>query len=483
MVLTNPSTLIEIASTFNVNDGTLSVPDGDIANAGTLQTSSGAVNLGGNWSNTGTFTPGTAGTVAFTGMITSAITGAATFVNFTSTQAGKQLNFEAGKTQTITGAWTLTGASGNLIKLRSTVLGTQWKVNPTGARNISFVDVKDSNNLSPTIINPANSIDSGNNTNWFSVAAVTPTPTPVATPPPTPVATPTPVSGGGGGGGTSTPTPTPAPGQTPAPTPVATPMPKPGVTATPTPKPGSSETPTPEPTPTPVIAAPTAEFEADPVSGFGPLTVRFTDRSKGNPTSWEWEFGDGDISREQNPSHTYNNSGNFTVTLTVSNSKGSDTEEKINLIAVKRPGECKAAFNADKTTGFAPLEVRFQDKSTGSPTSWAWEFGDGGISSEQNPVHTYLTPGSFNVKLTVSNKDGTSIEEKTGLIEVREGDDPSAGFIADRQTKGAGGRGQGAGERVEEVQGLGRRGQERAARGVGSERFKRLEQFEQPYSQ
>lgn len=101
------------------------------------------------------------------------------------------------------------------------------------------------------------------------------------------------------------------------------------------------------------------------------LTVQFKDKSNGNSTSWAWKFGDGDISSEQNPKHTYNQAGNFSVTLTVTNSRGSDTEEKLSLIDVESIGECNAAFNADKTTGFAPLEVQFTDKSTGDPTSWS----------------------------------------------------------------------------------------------------------------
>ena len=165
-----------LGQTFNINTSVLNV-EGDVTNVGTLQTSTGSINLNGNWTNTGTFNAGTSGTVAFTGSSVSTITGANTFANFTCTQAGKQLSFEAGKTQTIGGTWTLTGSSGNLIKLRSTVAGTQWKVDPTGTKNISFVDVKDSNNINSAIINPTNSTDSGNNTNWFSTSA-TPTPTP-----------------------------------------------------------------------------------------------------------------------------------------------------------------------------------------------------------------------------------------------------------------------------------------------------------------
>ena len=217
-----------------------------------------------------------------------------------------------------------------------------------------------------------------------------------------------------------------------------------GPTATPTPEPTPTMSPepttSPEPTasltpePTPIIPgetfAPTAEFEANVITGFEPLTVIFTDKSLGNPSNWAWEFGDGGISIEQNPTHTYEKEGNYSAKLTVSNSKGSDVEEKLNFIAVENVEFCVAAFNVDKTSGFAPLEVSFSDKSTGSPASWAWEFGDGGTSSEQNPTHTYQVPGIYTVKLTTGASCGSDTLTQTNLIFVRENAKPTAEFSA-----------------------------------------------------
>ena len=163
---------IPSGQTCNLSTSTLDI--GNITNAGTLQLTTGTINVGGNWSNSGTFDGGT-GLVKFTGT-NQTISGASTFYNFTCTNAGDQLNFEASKTQTISSTWTLIGSSGNLIKLRSTGTGTQWKIDPKVTRNVSYVDVKDSNNISSTSINPTNSTDSGNNTNWFAQATPTPTP-------------------------------------------------------------------------------------------------------------------------------------------------------------------------------------------------------------------------------------------------------------------------------------------------------------------
>ncbi len=80
---------------------------------------------------------------------------------------------------------------------------------------------------------------------------------------------------------------------------------------------------------------PVAEFEGNPTSGTIPLTVYFTDQSTNNPTSWQWDFGSGQLtSSEQNPSYTYEEEGVYTVKLTVANIDGIDEEEKINYITV-----------------------------------------------------------------------------------------------------------------------------------------------------
>lgn len=81
----------------------------------------------------------------------------------------------------------------------------------------------------------------------------------------------------------------------------------------------------------------TAKFDASPKSGEPPLAVEFTDQSEaeGGITSWAWEFGDGETSTAQNPTHTYEDLGEYTVSLTVSGPDGSDTETKAAYIEVK----------------------------------------------------------------------------------------------------------------------------------------------------
>ena len=83
--------------------------------------------------------------------------------------------------------------------------------------------------------------------------------------------------------------------------------------------------------------SPVAAFAADVTGGAVPLTVRFTDQSIGNPTSWAWDFGDGENSTEQRPTHTYDIVGTYTVKLTVTNLAGSDDEVKTDYITVTIP--------------------------------------------------------------------------------------------------------------------------------------------------
>ena len=167
--------------------------------------------------------------------------------------------------------------------------------------------------------------------------------------------------------------------------------------------------------------APTAAFTGVPTSGASPLTVSFTDQSLGNPTSWSWEFGDGSTSVLQNPQHTFVNAGDYTVKLTASKVVNgitvSDSITKEHYIHVG-PLSLQANFVADQTLGLKPLTVHFTDLTTGSPTQWNWNFGDGGFAIDQNPTHTYTEAGTYTVTLTDRNADQTSTLTKPNYITV-----------------------------------------------------------------
>ncbi|HRT16140.1 MAG TPA: PKD domain-containing protein, partial [Methanoregulaceae archaeon] len=182
-----------------------------------------------------------------------------------------------------------------------------------------------------------------------------------------------------------------------------------------------------EPCPLPV-----ADFSANRTSGKVPLSVQFTDSSQNNVTSWSWQFGDGTTSIEQNPVHTYTVAGDYTVTLTVTNECGSDSASKQEYITAEPCPPPVANFNANRTSGKAPLSVQFTDLSTNDPDTWLWQFGDGDTSTEQNPVHTYTIPGTYTVNLTVTNECGSDSASKQEYITAEPCPPPVANFNANR---------------------------------------------------
>lgn len=166
-----------------------------------------------------------------------------------------------------------------------------------------------------------------------------------------------------------------------------------------------------------IYSEPTANFTSDIVEGCQALTVIFVNLSNGS-SRWSWDFGDGATSSEQNPSHTYNAAGVYTVALTSYNSCGDDTETKTDYIIV-HPGPT-ADFSATPRSGEPPLTVNFTDLSTSalSIKSWSWDFGDYGTSTERNPQHIYTTPGTYTVTLSVTDDCGNDSESKQEYIYV-----------------------------------------------------------------
>ncbi|AKB51197.1 cell surface protein [Methanosarcina barkeri str. Wiesmoor] len=129
---------------------------------------------------------------------------------------------------------------------------------------------------------------------------------------------------------------------------------------------------------------------------------------------------------------------NLTVTADPENEIDESDETnnalKVLVTASSASATLVANFSADVTKGTVPLSVNFTDQSTGSPTSWFWDFGDGTNATEQNPVHIYSKVGNYTVNLTVENADGSNSEVKTEYIVVSEPlpGAPVANFTANR---------------------------------------------------
>jgi PKD repeat protein len=164
-----------------------------------------------------------------------------------------------------------------------------------------------------------------------------------------------------------------------------------------------------------VTNPPVADFFTSTRYGAAPFMVSFSDSSLGFlPMTWQWDFGDGSSSVQQNPTHTYRYDGEYTVRLTVTNQYGISTKTVPAFIGVGNPPV--AAFSASPAEGTIPLVVSFTDKSTGRPTAWHWEFGDGSSSSDENPVHTYTQPGRYTAELSVSNNFGSDSAMLAGIV-------------------------------------------------------------------
>lgn len=157
-----------------------------------------------------------------------------------------------------------------------------------------------------------------------------------------------------------------------------------------------------------INANPTATFTANHTDTCGfPFPVQFTSTTSA-VTTYNWTFGDGTSSNLPNPLHIYNTSGNFNVSLVVTNASGcSRTFNQPNLIHIVPP---VANFNIDSAFGCNPKTVTITNLST-SPNGinqWLWNFGDGSAlqNGPNNPTHTYVDTGTYNISLVVIDNNG-----------------------------------------------------------------------------
>ena len=110
--------------------------------------------------------------------------------------------------------------------------------------------------------------------------------------------------------------------------------------------------------------------------------------------------------------------GTYYFVLKMGSNASLAREILIDELTLKETLPVKADFYAETVSGTAPLTVQFYDLSTNA-TAWAWDFGDGGTSTDQDPVHIYTTGGTFTVKLTASNSGSSDVLTSTNLISVQ----------------------------------------------------------------
>ncbi len=168
-----------------------------------------------------------------------------------------------------------------------------------------------------------------------------------------------------------------------------------------------------------IPAVPDASFSFAPIAPLAGVSVQFTDTSSGGAgTSWFWNFDDGTApSTERNPSHLFMVNGSYDVKLTVSNASGSSNWTRRVDVSPLVP---VAAFDFTPTAPTTAAPVVFRNTSTGGEASTIrWDFGDSTPTSALvNPFHSYATPGSYVVRLTMANVTGSTTETVTVTVTV-----------------------------------------------------------------
>jgi PKD repeat protein len=133
--------------------------------------------------------------------------------------------------------------------------------------------------------------------------------------------------------------------------------------------------------------------------------VQYRSSFNRNALSYEWEFGDGSVSSEANPTHIYTSAGNYNVCLSIYD--GVSISNICNTIKVNtNASACRTTVSVTTINGNT---VQFGQKTSGTqPFSYVWDFGDGYYSTQANPLHAYPSSGLYLAKLKVGDASGDS---------------------------------------------------------------------------
>jgi PKD repeat protein len=166
------------------------------------------------------------------------------------------------------------------------------------------------------------------------------------------------------------------------------------------------------------ISYPIPDFTSNVTSGIEDLTVEFWNTSTSSDiTSWNWSFGDNNFSTSMKPIYVYENPGNYSVSLNVTNSSGYNSTTYTDYIWVQPRIYPDSNFTANITSGAISLTVEFTNTSTNSDiTAWNWSFGDGNYSTTMKPIYVYENTGTYDVSLNVTNSSGFNTTIKIGYI-------------------------------------------------------------------
>jgi len=162
--------------------------------------------------------------------------------------------------------------------------------------------------------------------------------------------------------------------------------------------------------------APTIRIDSTMINGFQVtfyVTANDADGAGDSELTYLFNYGDGQIGSDA--THEYNQVGQYLVSCTVTDVDGVSQTDWV-FVTITDTEVPDAVFTGSPTRGTCPLTVNFADQSTGHITSWSWDFGDGGTSTEQNPSHIYNEEGNYTVSLTVAGSEGSDTEIKDDYI-------------------------------------------------------------------
>ncbi len=150
-------------------------------------------------------------------------------------------------------------------------------------------------------------------------------------------------------------------------------------------------------------------------------TLRIVNNSTGTIRKTVWDMGDGTKIEKEIAEHRYAKPGEYTITLTVSNELASDSESA-TLVVDDGYKEPVIDFRvSEPSEGVVPFTVKIDNRSKGSIKSYRWDFGDGKTSDDREPSHTYHTPGTYVISLTIvdqKNHEFTASESQRATVKA-----------------------------------------------------------------
>lgn len=165
---------------------------------------------------------------------------------------------------------------------------------------------------------------------------------------------------------------------------------------------------------------PTVTFYGNPLIGYAGVTlISFTGFVGGvGITGYSWNFGDNTSSAVQNPTHTYNTPGTYTVEFSASNAGGFGVTSIANYVTISAVPAPVAAFTFKPPTGDIPITVSFTNNTTGiGSITYLWDFGDTNTSTDVNPTHIYSSSaGTKTITLTATNLGGSSVVSQSIVL-------------------------------------------------------------------